>query len=289
MSSELAKLFGRSFIIGYVTPILLLLGAHYWINPSVRTWIEASFFPLTLDSSALAALFAILLSVLLLAVNHPLVQLFEGYVLPELLTPNWDRHRAKYDHLSRVKADLEKRGADTHLNGREQALYMDCCKELASMYPDGRHLVLPLKLGNIIRSFEAYPLVKYGIDAIPAWSRVEMLADEKHLQTVSDARAQFDFYFNLHVVGTVSAGGFLIASWGWNGPALGNLILFLVCFFPVKSAMHQAALNWGSYVKSLFDICLPKIRTMMGDAMGVTVSKERTFGEKISRWWIYRQ
>ncbi|WP_421760635.1 hypothetical protein [Devosia sp.] len=284
MSSELAKLFGKQFLVGYLTPLIVIIAVHYLNHAFVRTWVDSVILPLTVDTIATASLIAVVISIVLLAVNMTFIRLAEGYYAESLLTPFRNIQLDRFDRLAISIARFRENAKKGEPSSGAVAQYSKNIEALSTDFPSLREHVLAFKLGNIIRSFESYSGTKYGVDAIPGWSRLEMVAKTEDLQAVSDARTQFDFFFNLHFLGTASALALLTTTDLRSWQIVWDLVILFIFGWPVRWAMHQAARNWGSYVKACFDVNVPKIQEMMDAAMKVTPEK----GIATSQWWLFR-
>lgn len=70
-------------------------------------------------------------------------------------------------------------------------------RELAEEFPDQESLLLPTPFGNVLRSFETFPRIIYGLDAIPAWVRLLGVMPKDYIELIECAKAQLDFWVNL--------------------------------------------------------------------------------------------
>ena len=70
-------------------------------------------------------------------------------------------------------------------------------REWFLFYPARRALVMPTKLGNILRAAELYPLLRYNVDAVVTWPRLQSLLPEEFASGLRDAKASVDLLLNL--------------------------------------------------------------------------------------------
>jgi hypothetical protein len=165
MSSGLAKLLDKAFVLGYVLPSLIFLTATFsgfgvfgcptFICSASKGETTNPFAQLTY-----AALCVYLLAVLLMAMNYAFYRFFEGYLPPV----SWLRflkafHRNRQERLERRITAL---GDDPRADSMTW--------RLRQQYPKSPANTLPTAFGNAIRAFELYPVEAYGVDAISAWA-----------------------------------------------------------------------------------------------------------------------
>jgi hypothetical protein len=128
--------------------------------------------------------------------------------------------------------------------------------------PDREDLVLPTRFGNVIRCFERYSDVAYGMDAIVLWPRLVAKVESGFASTIDEAKTSVDFMVNSSFLCAISGftAGLIglftrtpwsvssIIGWGWRS------ILFLslaVMFYAFAIGRAKA---WGEQVKSAFDL-----------------------------------
>ena len=170
-------------------------------------------------------------------------------------------------------------------------------RDVQSNYPERRNLILPTRLGNVIRSFEFYPGREYRIDSIVMWPRLVAIIPKDYAVAVDDAKTTFDFMLNCSLLSLILAASILLA--GVVYPAqlnslfatlywLGNVAFFtaLSYFFYRLSIDRVSA--WGSMVKGAFDLYRSDLLKKLGyKHEPATREKERDLWEKISRQIIY--
>jgi hypothetical protein len=160
-----------------------------------------------------------------------------------------------------------------------------------STFPDLKESVLPTQLGNVIRAFEVYPKLRYGIQAIPTWPRlVQTLAAEKAVP-IDDAKSAFDFMLNCSVLSAVT--GALLTAVGLSNDhpfrvASGVEWLPWTASFSILSYLfYLGAINraaaWGTQVKAAFDLNRLPLLEAMGYKTEISgPEEERTFWEELS-------
>src|SRR4051794_4521931 len=139
--------------------------------------------------------------------------------------------------------------------------------------------VLPTRFGNLFRAFEVYPRVIYGLDAIPAWPRLQAVVPEHARKMLADAKAQLDFCVNL------SLGGWLVvplyiglAAAERQMPALATLCIPVLGLLIGRGGYWlatSAATNFGGYVKSVFDLYRGEFAKQLGLELPRSIVAER--------------
>jgi len=164
-------------------------------------------------------------------------------------------------------------------------------------FPDKRGLILPTRLGNIIRSFEYYPKREYGIDSIEIWPRLIAAIPTDFAVSIDDAKTAFDFMMNCSALSGALAAALMFA--GLINPASlassGALAFWAIkilafwllayCFYRLSIPRADA---WGSMVKSSFDLYRRKLLEQLGYKYSIEARKEeRKLWEEVSRQMIF--
>ncbi|HKR00376.1 MAG TPA: hypothetical protein VJT09_06870 [Pyrinomonadaceae bacterium] len=170
-------------------------------------------------------------------------------------------------------------------------------RELLKGFPDAESLVLPTKLGNVIRSFEHYPDREYDMDAVTLWPRLVAKIDKDYAALVDDSKTSFDFMLNGSALSATLALIILLIGLLYGAPLAmaGALIQWLVeiMIFTVLSFIlyHQSisrAANWGEMVKGAFDLYRNDLLKLLGfEQKPKTKKAERALWKNISLQLIY--
>lgn len=111
---------------------------------------------------------------------------------------------------------------------------------LNNEFPSQPELILPTRLGNVMRSFEEYPSVQYGIGAITLWSRLVAKIDKDYAGGIDAAKTSVDFMLNLSVLSFFSATVMTIVGLYYFAPVLP--VLLTVSGFLIVSYLAYAGL-----------------------------------------------
>lgn len=150
--------------------------------------------------------------------------------------------------------------------------------------------VLPTSLGNILKSAELYPLLRYHIDAVLIWPRLYTLLPEVFAKTLSNAKSSLDLMLILSFLGFCFAflsGIYLLvvgASWGifllcfWGGIAVGWL--------SYQSAV-EAAMAYSQLIKTAFDLYRGSVIKALGLQLPSSLKEELIMWDNINLY-LYR-
>jgi hypothetical protein len=206
--------------------------------------------------------------------------------------------------VRQAKPDLDQNGADNQEEEEWQAVerqvrleFARLQKMLAVSYPADSELILPTRLGNIIRNFEYYAYAQYHMDPIILWPRLVGAMDASYQGSVDDAKTQFDFMLNCSLLSALLA--FLIGLSGLLSPlpgaSLGQLLgwlfqvaLFLFLAWWFYQQTFDAATNWGDRVRSAFDLYKDALRKKLGYTQTISErSQEKELWFNISQQMYY--
>jgi hypothetical protein len=309
MLSSLPKLADRNFIIGFFVPTLLTALATLWLFrdvEAVRQVYEAVWNEKKWEEITIFALAVWVFSMLLMLINHQLYRVVEGYIGPlawlgnRRLSRRRDAIAVERRELIQQEANEADQSKKERLNKRIDAIDL----ELANYFPHANFPVLPSRFGNAIRAFESYPPVVYGVDSIPAWIRLAALIPKQLSSATADARAEVDFFLNTFMLSLVlmivALGRFLfgLSDFKANCPACYTELQWTylpcigVCIVIAYLAYNGAvarAVAWGEYVKSAFDLYLPKLANALGYSLPDTLDKRREFWNAFSLMTLYFQ
>jgi hypothetical protein len=204
MFSVLPKLLDRNFVIGYVFPCILFviagyqiirrLSDHKWFTHFASTEVTVRTTTFLVISGALAVFLAL--------INTFLIRRLEGYGWPfAKLSILFEYQKSKYREIAFKIEEYNDNwpeflaaGGATLAGARKER--DELLRAIVVKFPDNENAILPTSIGNIIRAFEVYPRIMYGLDNIPGWPRVLGVVPESYLKYAQDAKAKLDFCVN---------------------------------------------------------------------------------------------
>jgi hypothetical protein len=251
---DVAGVFSRSFIVGFYLPaffvlIVLAQGLTNSFLPEVYKDAQQGTQVLIVGGVAL------LLGLVLLGLEYPIFRLYEGYPLKHrrhVIAFGWlyrrlirTRRKAFEQAEARLKSDEtpDEEKART-------AWWLDL------NYPQPGSL-MPTRFGNAVRAFEEHSLKRWGLDAIPAWPRVQLLLSAEQSEAHANAYSGPAFFVNGSLLSLV--GGLVLVvdgaihrpvAWYW---AWAYVIAFALSYLLYRWAVG-AAMRWGSVVRGAIDL-----------------------------------
>lgn len=234
---------------------------------------------------------AILLTGLLYNLNAPLVRLYEGYSWKS----SWIGQQRVRHYRKQLKAtQVRCKGMRTLLRRLSSAdsRYANISEEwnrlgkrLNAELPEKENLILPTRLGNVIRSFEFYSDRQYDMDAVALWPLLVAKIDKDYAAMIDSAKASFDFMINSSFLSFLLA--VLVVYVGWRYPNHIGLLWFLelIFFIALTYLFYIGSIGrasaWGNLVKGAFDLYRRDLVKQLGyDGLPMG---ERELWDKISR------
>jgi hypothetical protein len=299
--------FSKSLVFGALLPSTLFVAlALVTIVPVLPTnsWLLLHLTALGPEWNLIAiTFFTLVLSGILYSLNTSIIRLFEGYPWRASL---YGATRTRC-HAARMKqATVRWAGISTLLTALEarnrqrpdlEQYWKTLGLRLNQELPDSEDLILPTRLGNTIRSFEYYPDLRYGMDAVTLWPRLIGVIDQDYAAAIEEAKSSFDFVLNCSLLSVALAIGLLLAglmsclpftSFDLFIPWLLKILFFAASAQAAYTISIQRAAAWGDLVKSAFDLYRwPLLKRLGYDELPSTVDQERSLWDAISQRMIF--
>jgi len=275
MFGEIAKTFGRGFLVAWFVPASVFLAANLamWLVGQGRPLLP---FMLGLGSAKGVALLAgaFLLALGLSILQSPIVKAFEGYheaffrnmavilALLAIATYLWFPvygPAARPVTFEATKVWIIPAGLAAislllwigHPLGKSWQRYRfrqarlrtdnESRHEFSRHFPHDDGNVLPTRVGNSIRAFESHATV-YNIDPITSWYRLVAVIPKEYQSQIGDAEANFYAVLNLSAVAYISAAE-IVSIWVlWNDVRwlVAGLAVFVAAFAIYRFACAYA-------------------------------------------------
>jgi hypothetical protein len=285
---DITSVFSRYFVVGFFLPAYFSLVA-LWISSS------AGFVPNTLqrhsETSQIAILGggALVVGLALSGLRYFTIRLFEGYPLGH--TKSWPVLGRLYARLTALQARTYNRliaiRDDPQKSNEEQS---DAAWRAERFFPQDEHDLLPTRMGNTIRAFEQHSNVRWGLDGVTVWPRINALltADERELRV--DAETDLYVFIN-GALGAFVVGICLIVdkavfvpqpTWEWSL----YVIPFVVGYLIYRAAVSSAAL-WGDTVRASIDLHRLELYEKLGVRAPTSFSDERSLALEINPALLY--
>lgn len=210
-------------------------------------------------------------------VQMPVLRLLEGYWPWPFDKIRFEMARLRIEDLQK-KEDRWQALTDIPANKRnaeQQAEYARIDAELARTPVDPRRL-MPTALGNILRSAEEHPQVRYGLTASVCWPRLWLVLPEETQTALFGARQQLDGAVRLFLWGVL----FVIWTfWAWWA-VVAALAAALIAYW----AMLQAAVTYADLLRSAFDLYRFKLYEAVRFPLPETPENEEKQGQRLSEY-----
>jgi hypothetical protein len=161
---------------------------------------------------------------------------------------------------------------------------------MAQMFPPPTRLdmLMPTRLGNVLRASELYPYERYRIDAIVIWPRLRPLLPEAPAAALVEDKTTLDALLMLRTLailfGTVWP--IVLIATGASLWLVGASLLA----WPVAWATHRAALQvaaaYGDRVRALFDLYRTELLRHLGFDMPKDLSSERLLWDDLAQFYL---
>lgn len=313
MNDFLSKISGQiagPIILGAFFPVVLFVTALMLVVLPLTPYLQ----PLTIlvaqmklwedkaSSAIILTAVVLVLSVVLYMLNVPVIRLYEGYpwIKSWIGTKLADAKRKRLNDAQQLRSlinSLRKEIRLHHLQVPDEDLedLIEAQRELARMandqYPSGGAFVLPTRLGNVIRSFETYPLHQYGLPLIAVWPRLQAVIPTTYAQALDGAQTSFNFMLNCSFLSGMLAVLLTICGLRWRHPWQAGVdhtwIAWLIVVIVLSRLFYNAAIGqaaeWGTQVKTAFDLYRGSLLTQLGyELKPETPAEERRIWEAIN-------
>jgi hypothetical protein len=310
--SAISGQFAKAIILGTLFPVIILSVLNILLVAPLMPQTES--LPVHLAkiavgdekwSAVVLTFVVLLLTGLLYNLNIPIIRLCEGYpwaesiigkCLMRLQERRFDDATALRASVDSVRERLSAAAPGIALLSTLNQEYDDLSYLIDSQLPDSGALLLPTRLGNIIRCFERYPKLAYGIDAIAVWPRLIAKIESPFASTIDEAKISFDFMLNTCFLSALTACAILAI--GLAQPTPLELYYFLpmlwrtAVFVALATVFYWLAVNrafaWGQQVRSAFDLYRFDLLKQMGYArIPRTNVEEKAVWNAISTQLLY--
>jgi hypothetical protein len=169
------------------------------------------------------------------------------------------RSRRKGDDPGTWTAELRAQKLTALLNSRAgdeivpYLIRMNAAERAIDQYPHEPLRIMPTRLGNALRKFEAEAGSQYGLDAARVYPHLQFVAPPEHLAQVADAREEMDVSVRVCVsflAATALTAAVLLRD-GWS--LLLALIPYLIAYLAYRGAVASAR-TYGVVVATLIDL-----------------------------------
>jgi hypothetical protein len=186
----------------------------------------------------------------------PLLRVLEGYYWPPRLAGRVrDRHRRRRARMRERWKTLAEQAAHGEL-APELAMELADLEEGLRRVPESSQLVMPTRLGNVLRAAEERPGIKYGLDVAVTWPMLWLLLNKDTREEVASARSALNGSVTLLLWAVVSL---VWAPLAWWLAPIAVAVALAVYYVPILSSAQV----YGDLMGSVYDLR----RTCLYDAL----------------------
>lgn len=294
MFTDLPKLLGKAFAVGFYLPATVLLSGLLLVLRAFKLVdTDLAFIPTDFLGVAVSIFAAWLVAILMMALNRPIVRTLEGYGTGnplKLMQPAVNRHFDKnVEPLFSKAREIKKARAEKRPEPKTAPDFSKKLRLAVEGYPTQKEWLLPTKFGNRMRAFEIYSYEVYGLDAIPAWPRLIMILPESARNQLQEARSLLDFSVSL-----VASALIILVTYGClalhsnSTPAFWIPIAAVALWWTGQILILRAADQWGEQVKSAIDLYRRDLSKQLDLQHPEKATEERRMWSLTNRMMIYR-
>lgn len=300
-----------TLLVGWILPTALNLSVFFFaVAPSLRgSGPVARLWPTTRTGASLLLLAtAVLLGLVLSALQNQLYRILEGYLLwpgaayehgcarrrqdkwdlqDRLMLMRLERRAKRHDGVLPVIAiaDLALLRANPRImraarkDRRRSAVQRALLRENLARYPIDDGQIAPTRLGNAIRRFEEYGYDRFRLDTQVLWNELTGTAPEQVRRQADLARTNADFFIALltgHAV-VAAAAVAALGSARADTPLLLVTAVALGCLIPLWYRSTVVAVDeWAAAVRALVNVGRKPLAESLGLALPSDLEAERT-------------
>lgn len=255
-----------------------------WASHPCHDWRQLTDWLITLDHPAAYIALAVgglfLLTASSAAMNWlqlPVLRFLEGYWPGPLrglrfkLARRFEKRLQQKEERWQQLADLDPSKRTTI----QQSDYANLDAELAHYPLDPRRL-MPTKLGNLLRSAEEYPRVRYGLAISVCWPRLWLLLPKDTQTTLAEARQKLDGAIRFLVWSLLFA---IWTIWAWWA-----IPIAIVGAAAAYWGALTAAGTYGDLLRAAFDLHHSALYKQMRWPLPATPANETTCGQQLSEY-----
>ncbi|MFC3687196.1 hypothetical protein [Aquipuribacter hungaricus] len=260
-ASEVTRTIGGYFNVISLVPSALLM---FWLvfltgtgaPTSPPDWHAGLASILQLDVGGVAALLAasVALGLLFHPLQFTLVQLFEGYWGVSRPAVALREARTEFHRKRRMRLqEMFESGTESEQPSLRQAIEIAESQRLLNYMPRRADLLMPTRLGNVLRHYETTVGSSYGLDAPRVLPHVALVAPPAHIAYLNDQRTLLDLAVRLSFVcqlASLAAVAFLWNSGSW---ALITLLPYSMAYLFYRGSVIAAA-SYGVAMGTVVDL-----------------------------------
>ena len=299
VSTGAAQAIGRYFSVVSVIPsslyvsfVYLLVASGSWQHAPDWTQAFNSLFHIGISGVGLLVFAGIALGIALHPLQFAIVQFFEGYwgVRTGAQTIRLQRI-AHYQRIcldvdsARVKASKKLAGIplvdekDIDLRRPHISIAEEASRILGN-FPESPEQVMPTRLGNMLRRYEAQAGTQYGLEALSVIPHLMLTAPDRHVAYVNDQRSQLDLAVRMSFMSMIACATALLFLWPHGFWILIAVIPYGAAYLSYRGAVVAAG-HYGSALDTLINLDRFSMYEQMGLELPAGTSQERIVNQRL--------
>ena len=275
---EIVTAFGYPFFVRAALPGIVLLTVLWPILGPVLFPILAGQGTTPIEFGAAFLLVSIFFGWLMSLLDYPIYMVFEG----RLLWPRWLSRRLESRFQPRIDALLGEAEKSRKTNSRITGENYWRLRGFPLVERGRFEARAPTRLGNLLQSFELYPLSRYGMDSVFYWPRLKSVLKPEVREDLNTSAAEasalvylafslvisaaiYDSVALLQLVASLLAlpavlPGIEINPGKW---ALAGILLLFASYGSYLASLHLHR-TYGELFKSAFDVSRSELKEKIG-------------------------
>jgi hypothetical protein len=198
-------------------------------------------------------------------------------------------------------ADWRERRQKRYL-GKRNYLYdrqYSLASDRSENFPPSLDFILPTRFGNILRSAEMYPGMRYSIDAVPLWGRLIHVIPEDGMAKIDEANNQCLFLLNAALLASVFAilclvtsvyQGIMLWAKAYNLLSVTVYIVLAILASGVAWLFYEASLlnvsQYGNMIRAAYDLYRFNLLEALHLKMPNTLKEEKVLWRRLSYFMV---
>lgn len=305
VGASAAQAIGRYFSVISVIPsalyvvfVYLLVASGSWDHSPDWNQAFTSFEHIGVGGIGALAFMSIGVGLVIHPIQFALVQFLEGYwgtssvgqsirvqrILHYQLLCR-ELHDERVNAVNQLK-DLPGQGIDTRaartrlISQRAEAL------RIRDYFPRAIDDIMPTRLGNMLRRYEAQAGSQYGMDALQVVPHLLSIAPANHVDYVGDQRSQLDLAVRMTFISLAASATAVLFLWPYGLWILVAAIPYVLAYLSYRGSVVAAG-HYGAAFDTLINLDRFALYEQLHLPLPVDTTDERLTNERIQRLFEY--
>ncbi len=287
-STGAAQAIGRYFSVISVIPsslyvvfVYVMIMSGSWKHSPDWTHAFMSLEHISIGGIGVLAFLSVGLGLVIHPIQFALVQFFEGYwgmtrIAQAIRSQRILRYRLLCNNLNDEAAEVGAELADPKPNEtparRAQLISRGGeVMRILNNFPPVNDQVMPTRLGNVLRRYEAQAGRQYNMDALQVVPHLLLVAPANHVDYVNDQRSQLDLAIRMTFISVAASATAVIFLWPYRYWVLIAVIPYVLAYLSYRGSVIAAG-HYGS----AFDILINLDRFILYEQLHMPLPADTT-------------